>query len=220
TFPARDQDLLGNPPPTPTSAKGKASPGAGRKSRVGIGKRGVFTIIFAPRFNKIGAGLHPPPFFPPPLPHLFESAQRRQNAAADPRAVFSLRGREDFDFDVFHREPLHLVQQPVAEALAQRRAAREDDVREQALSKVQVRLVDRVDDHLVDALVLLPDQLRVEQDFGGVEALGSELLNVFALPAGSRREHPMVSTVFVSAVGRAPGEGLFPRTFATVAEAC
>lgn len=57
--------------------------------------------------------------------------------------------------------------------LVERAAAGEDDVAEEALAQVQVDAVDRVDDDLVHARVLLADDLRVEQDLGRSEALRS-----------------------------------------------
>lgn len=67
------------------------------------------------------------------------------------------------------------MQQPVAEALGQRRAARQHNVCIQRLAQVEVCPCDGVDHHLVKAGVLEADDLGVEQNFWCPEALGANL---------------------------------------------
>ena len=52
--------------------------------------------------------------------HLPECAQSSEDAASYPRAVQSLRGRENLDPHVLHGQSLDLVQQSVAETLDHR----------------------------------------------------------------------------------------------------
>ena len=107
--------------------------------------------------------------------HLPECTQAGQNAASDPGAVFPLGRGPDLDAHVLDRQLLDFVQEPVAEALGERRAARQDDVAEQGLAQVHVGAVDGVHDHVVQPRVLEPDDLRVEEDLRGPEAFGADL---------------------------------------------
>jgi hypothetical protein len=66
--------------------------------------------------------------------HLFECAQARQNAAARPRGVYPLRRRQNLDAHVLYRQPLHLVEQSVSEALGQRGTAGEHNVAVECLA--------------------------------------------------------------------------------------
>ena len=59
--------------------------------------------------------------------------------------------------------------------LGQCRAAAQDDIREEALAKIEICLVDRVDDHLMDSSVFEAYQLGVEEDLGCAEAFWPEL---------------------------------------------
>jgi hypothetical protein len=108
--------------------------------------------------------------------------------------------------DILEGELLDLVEQAVAEALGEGRAAGEDDVGEERLAEVEVGAVDRVDDDLVDAGVLLAVELWVEKDLGGAEAFGAELSaamwigeefsggkrrrTLTTLPSGNRKSSP------------------------------
>jgi hypothetical protein len=68
-------------------------------------------------------------------PHLLEGVQRGEDGSPDPGGVEALLGRADPDLDVLGRELLHLGEQPVAEALEERGAAREDDILEENLRR-------------------------------------------------------------------------------------
>lgn len=67
------------------------------------------------------------------------------------------------------------MQQPVAEALGQRRTAGQNDVAEEGLAQVHVRAVDGVHDHVMETRVLEADDFRVEEDFRCAEAFGADL---------------------------------------------
>lgn len=107
--------------------------------------------------------------------YLSKRAQPRQNTATDPSRVLPLRRRKDLYAHVFDGQLLHLGEQTIAKTLRERAAARKHNVRVKIPAQVQVRPVDRVDHDLVHARVLEADNLRVEEDFGRAEALGSYL---------------------------------------------
>ncbi len=119
------------------------------------------------------------------IPHLSKRAQPRQNAPADPRRVLALGRGKDLDAHVFDRDALDFRQQAVAEALGQRAAAGEHDVGVEVLAEVQVRAVDGVDYDLVHAGVFQADDLGVEEDLGGAEALGADLWGVSVVSVSS-----------------------------------
>lgn len=107
--------------------------------------------------------------------NLPERAQSSQDTATNPGRVLPLRRREDLYPHVLDGQPLHLMQEPVAEALRERGAAREHDVGVERFAQVQVRPADSVNDHLVYAWVLEADDLRVEEDLGRAETLWADL---------------------------------------------
>ena len=107
--------------------------------------------------------------------YLSERAQPGKNTSSNPRRVLPLRWRKDLYPHVLDRQLLQLRQQPVAEALGQRAAARQHNVAVERLAQVQVRPVDGVDDNLVHAGVLEADDFRVEEDLGRPEPLGADL---------------------------------------------
>lgn len=107
--------------------------------------------------------------------HLSKRAQPGQDAAPYPGRVLPLGRGKDLDAHVLDGQPLHLGQEPVAEAFGERAAARQDNVAVQGLAQVEVGPVDGVDDDLVHAWVLEADDFRVEEDLGGPEPLGSDL---------------------------------------------
>lgn len=108
-------------------------------------------------------------------PHLSERAQARQDASADPGAVFALGRREDLDSHVFDGQTLDFVQQSVAEAFCEGCAAAEDDVAVQGLAQVEVSAADGVNNNLVNARVFEAYYLRVEEDLWGAKPLGANL---------------------------------------------
>ena len=110
-----------------------------------------------------------------PGTRLSKCTQPRQDAPADPGAVLPFRRRKDLDARLLDGEVLELVQQPVGKGLGQGGAAGEHDVGEEVLAQVEIGAVDGVDDDLVHAGVLEPDDLRVEQDLGRAEALLPDL---------------------------------------------
>lgn len=63
------------------------------------------------------------------------------------------------------------------------RTPAQDDVREQALAQIEIRLVDRVNDHLMHSSVFEAYQLGIKEDLGCTEAFWSEL---FAGVGGGR----------------------------------
>jgi hypothetical protein len=63
------------------------------------------------------------------------------------------------------------VQEPVSEALGQRRAAREDDIAKQCRSQVHVGAVDSINDDLVDSGILESDDLGLKEDFRSTKSL-------------------------------------------------
>jgi hypothetical protein len=71
--------------------------------------------------------------FPLGDPHLLEGVQGGEDGSPDPGGVEALLGRADPDLDVLGGELLHLGEQAIAEALEERRAAREDDILEENL---------------------------------------------------------------------------------------
>lgn len=107
--------------------------------------------------------------------YLPKRAQPRQNTAPNPRRVLPLWRREDLDPHILDGEALHLEEQAVTEPLGHRGAAREHNVAKQRLAQVEIGAVYRVDNDLVHARVLEPDDLGVEEDFGGAEAFSSDL---------------------------------------------
>lgn len=78
------------------------------------------------------------------------------------------------------------MQQPVREAARQGGAARQDDVGEEVLAQVHVGARDGVHDDLVDAGVLEPDDLRVEQDLRGPETFLTDLIAFVCLDGVKR----------------------------------
>ena len=96
-------------------------------------------------------------------PHLFESVQRGENGSSNPGGVESLLRSGDPDLDVLRRQLLHLREQSVPEAFEEGGAAREDNVLEENLPQIHVRLLDRVDQHLMQALILLSNEVRPEK---------------------------------------------------------
>lgn len=107
--------------------------------------------------------------------YLPKRAQPRQNTASNPRRVLPLRRCKDLDPHILDSETLHLEQKTITEPLGHRGAARENNVAEQRLAQVEIGAVYGVDNDLVHARVLEPDDLWVEKDFWGAETLGSDL---------------------------------------------
>ena len=113
--------------------------------------------------------------------YLPKRAQPRQNTASNPRRVLPLRRREDLGPHILDGEALHLEQKTITEPLGHRSTTREHNVAEQRLAQVEIGAVYGVDDDLVHARVLEPDDLGVEKDFWSAETLGSDLcLSVLA----------------------------------------
>merc|ERR1712054_335052 len=77
-------------------------------------------------------------------PHLLEGRERREDRAADPHAVFALRGRDDLHLHRGGRERGDLLGHAVGDARVHGGAAREHDVGVQVLADVDVALHDRV----------------------------------------------------------------------------
>lgn len=110
------------------------------------------------------------------IPHLFERAEPRKNAAASPRGVYSLRRCQNLDAHVLDRQPLHLVEQPVTKAFCQRGASGEHNVAVERFPQVHVRSVNSLDHNLVHARVLKADDLGIEQDLRSPETFRPNLL--------------------------------------------
>mgnify|MGYP007135351059 CR=1 FL=1 len=104
-----------------------------------------------------------------------ECAQTSQNATADPGRVLALGRRKNLYPHVLDGHALHLAQQTVTEALGQCAATRQHNVGVQILAQVQVGAIDRIDHDLVHTWVLEADDLRIEEDLRGAEALGADL---------------------------------------------
>mmetsp|Transcript_22985 Transcript_22985/g.39462 ORF Transcript_22985/g.39462 Transcript_22985/m.39462 type:complete len:291 (-) Transcript_22985:507-1379(-) len=108
-------------------------------------------------------------------PHLLEGGEGCEDGAADPGRVLPLRRRKDADLQVLRRKLTDVVEQPLTERLEQGGAAGEDNLAVEGLAYIEVGLVDRVHEALVDPGELLPDQLRSEQHLRRPEPLRPKL---------------------------------------------
>eukprot|EP01084_Bolivina_argentea_P019643 36515_1 len=84
-------------------------------------------------------------------PHLLESAQRRQDGAADPDRVPSLGGCHDLDLHRRRRKGGQLLCHALANAGEHRRAAGKHHVRVEVLADVHIALHDGLEGGVVDA---------------------------------------------------------------------
>ena len=73
------------------------------------------------------------------LAHLLERGERGEDGAALPRGKLTLRWRADADLQILRGELPDLVQEPVAKAGKECRAARQHDFAEELLAQVEVR---------------------------------------------------------------------------------
>jgi hypothetical protein len=128
-------------------------------------------ILFDPHLQSVSAPRH----MNHEIPHLLECTQTRKNAAACPRGVDSFRGCQDLDAHVLDRQPLHLVEQSVAEAFRQRGASGKHNVAVERFAEVHVRPVDGLDYDLMHARVLETDDLGIEQNFRRPETFRTNL---------------------------------------------
>jgi hypothetical protein len=110
--------------------------------------------------------------------HFLESVQRGQDGASDPRRVEPLLRGRYFNLHVFRRKLLDFGEEPIAEALEQGGAPRQDYVLEENLPEIEVRLLYGVDENLVESFALLADQVRPEENFGGPEPRRPDLDHV------------------------------------------
>lgn len=104
-----------------------------------------------------------------------KGTQPGEDTTPDPCGVLPLGRSEDLYPHVLDSQPLNLVEQPVAESLCECAASRQDDILVEVFSEVQIRSVDGVHYDLVDAWILEPDYLGVEEKLGGAESLCSNL---------------------------------------------
>lgn len=79
------------------------------------------------------------------------------------------------NFDIFGCQLFDFTQQPVPESLEKRWASWDDNVLEEQFAQVHVRLVDGVQQHLVNAVALVTNQVRLEQNLGSTETSLSNL---------------------------------------------
>ena len=83
-----------------------------------------------------------------------------------------MRGRHA-DFNVFRSEALNFRQEPIAEALEERRTTAEDDVGIEDLAQIQIGFLNGEGEDLVNAFAFVADQVGPEEDFRRAKPRGA-----------------------------------------------
>ena len=133
-------------------------------------------ILFDPHLQSVSAPHVPNSVAHEEIPHLLESTQACQDAAARPRRVYPLWRRQNLDAHVLHRQPLHFVEQSVTKAFGQRGTSGKHNVAVERFPQVHICPVNGLDHNLVHARVLKTDDFGIEQNFRCPEPLRANLL--------------------------------------------
>ena len=107
-------------------------------------------------------------------PHL-EGLERRDRRTADPAGPLPVARRRQSDDCVSWHQLLQGLVEPLIEACQHSRAAGDDNRIIQRLPDVDIAVLDRVDDHFVDAGPLETNLIRTEQDLGCTVLLRAKL---------------------------------------------
>lgn len=91
------------------------------------------------------------------------------------------------DLHVFGQTFLQLGEQPIAKALEEGRSSRQYNVLVQHFPEVQIRLLNGIGEHFVDAFALFAQQIRSEQHLGRPEARATNL---------TRNNHSFIIALF------------------------
>merc|ERR1712086_525963 len=104
-------------------------------------------------------------------PHLLEGGEGSEDGAADPDGVLALRGSHDLDGHGGRGEGHDLLLHAGIDAFEHGGTAGEDDVAVEVLADVDVALHDGVVGGGVDAIGLLANEGRLEENLGAAETL-------------------------------------------------
>merc|ERR1712003_466776 len=106
-------------------------------------------------------------------PHLLEGAQGRQDGTADPHGIFALWRCDNLDLHRGRCECRKLFGHSLADSREHGGPSRQDNVRIQILTDVQVALHDRLESGVMDTARLFADERWLEEHLRTTESLAS-----------------------------------------------